>query len=136
MTMSLGDTARKLLDAAHPAVLATVNGDGGPQTSVVWVGRDGDDVLISTQAGRLKERNLRRDPRASPTIHDPADPDVSLEVRGTTTITEDVDRRLAVALAEKYEGPGAGEEYPALPAESVRVVVRLTPTRLTGAAAN
>ncbi|MFF7247525.1 PPOX class F420-dependent oxidoreductase [Embleya sp. NPDC008237] len=134
MTISLGDAARKLLDGAHPAVLATVNRDGGPQTSVVWVGRDGDDVLISSEAGRLKERNLRRQPRASLTIYDPADPDVYLEVRGTTTITEDVDRRLAVALAEKYEGPGAGEEYLALPPESVRVVIRLTPTRLTGTA--
>ncbi|MEU0937075.1 MULTISPECIES: PPOX class F420-dependent oxidoreductase [unclassified Embleya] len=136
MTISLGGTARRLLDAAHPAVLATVNRDGSPQTSVVWIGLDGDDVVISSQAGRLKERNLRREPRASLTIYDPADSDVYLEVRGTTTITEDVDRRLAVALAEKYEGPGAGEEYLALPAESVRIVIRLTPTRLTGPAAN
>lgn len=134
MTILVGDSARKLLDAAHPAVLATVNRDGSPQTSVVWVGRDGDDILISTQAGRLKDRNLRREPRASLTVYDPADSDVYVEVRGTTTVTEDVGRRLAVALAEKYEGPGAGDEYLNLPPESVRVVVRLTPTRITGTA--
>ncbi|WP_406299517.1 PPOX class F420-dependent oxidoreductase [Embleya sp. NBC_00888] len=135
MTITLGDAARALLDAAYPAVLATVNVDGGPQTSVVWVGRDGNDVLISSEAGRLKERNLRREPRASVTVYDPADPDVYLEIRGTTTVTEDVGRRVAVALAEKYEGPGAGDEYVALPPESVRVVLRITPTRLTGSAA-
>ncbi|GCE01405.1 PPOX class F420-dependent oxidoreductase [Embleya hyalina] len=134
MTIPLGDSARKLLDAAYPAVLATVNRDGSPQTSVVWVGRDGDDILVSTQAGRLKDRNLRREPRASLTIYDPVDSDVYVEVRGTTTITEDVGRRLAVELAEKYEGPGAGDEYLNLPPESVRVVVRLTPTRITGTA--
>ncbi|WP_406279667.1 PPOX class F420-dependent oxidoreductase [Embleya sp. NBC_00896] len=135
MTTTLGDAARKLLEAPNPAVLATVNKDGGPQTSVVWVGLDGDDILISSQEGRLKDRNLRREPRASLTIYDPTDPDHYVEVRGTTTVTEDVGRELAVALAEKYEGPGAGAEYLALPPESVRVVIRLTPTRLTGSAA-
>ncbi|OPC80051.1 PPOX class F420-dependent enzyme [Embleya scabrispora] len=136
MTILLGNSARKLLDAAHPAVLATVNRDGSPQTSVVWVGRDGNDILISTQAGRLKDRNLRRDPRASLTIYDPADLDVYVEIRGTTTITEDIGRRLAVELAEKYEGPGAGTEYLNLPPESIRVIIRLTPTRITGTATN
>jgi PPOX class probable F420-dependent enzyme len=135
MSISLGDRARGLLAAAHPAVLATVNADGGPQSSVVWVGLDGDDVLISSQAGRLKERNLRREPRASLTVYDPADPESYVEVRGTCTVTEDRGRRLAVTLAEKYEGPGAGDEYLALPAESVRVVIRITPTRVVGSAA-
>ncbi|MGC0419768.1 PPOX class F420-dependent oxidoreductase [Embleya sp. AB8] len=133
-SISLNDPARRLLDAPHSAVLATINKDGSPQTSVVWVGRDGDDVLISSQAGRLKDRNLRRDPRASLTVYDPADPEVYVEIRGTATITDDTDRELAVALAEKYEGAGAGEEYLALPPESVRIVIRITPTRLTGTA--
>ncbi|MYW04617.1 PPOX class F420-dependent oxidoreductase [Streptomyces sp. SID3343] len=135
MSISLRDSARTLLDAAHPAVLATINADGSPQSSVVWVGLDGDDLLISSQAGRLKERNLRRDPRASLTVYDPADSDHYVEVRGTCTVTEDEGRRLAVALAEKYEGPGAGDEYLALPPESVRVIIRITPTRVVGSAA-
>ncbi|MFF4763282.1 pyridoxamine 5'-phosphate oxidase family protein [Streptomyces sp. NPDC001292] len=42
----LNDSVRALLDAPIPAVLATVNPDGSPQTSVVWVGRDGDDLLV------------------------------------------------------------------------------------------
>jgi PPOX class probable F420-dependent enzyme len=135
MSISLGDAARKLLEAPHPAVLATINADGGPQSSVVWVGLDGDDVLISSQAGRLKERNLRRDPRASVTVYDPANSELYVEVRGTCTVTEDEGRRLAVALAEKYEGPGAGDEFLALPAEAVRVIIRITPTRVVGSAA-
>lgn len=50
------DAARRLLAEPNPAALATVNPDGSPQTSVVWVGLDGDDLLISTAEGRLKEK--------------------------------------------------------------------------------
>ncbi|MET9364453.1 PPOX class F420-dependent oxidoreductase [Streptomyces sp. NPDC006632] len=132
MTITLNDAARELLDAAHPAVLATVNPDGSPQTSVVWVGRDGDDLLISSAAGRRKITNMERDGRVSLTVYDRADPQRYLEVRGSATVAEDLGRKVAVALAEKYEGPGAGEEYVELPAEVVRVVVRITPRRLAG----
>lgn len=111
----LNDSVRALLDAPIPAVLATVNPDGSPQTSVVWGGRDGDDLLVSTAAGRRKERNLRRDPRASLTLYDPADPLRYAEIRGVATITEDIGRSLAVVLAEQYEGPGAGPGVPRPP---------------------
>lgn len=134
LLIMLNDSVRKLIDGTNPAVLGTVNPDGSPQTSVVWVGRDGDDLLISTATGRRKETNLRRDPRASLSVYDMADPLQYVEVRGTTTIAEDLGRELAVALAEKYEGPGAGEEYLLLPPEVVRVVIRLTPQRVIGTA--
>ncbi|GII63418.1 PPOX class F420-dependent enzyme [Sphaerisporangium krabiense] len=135
MTVTLGDGARKLIDGANLGVLGTLNPDGSPQTSVVWVGRDGDDVLISTARGRRKEKNLRRDPRASLCVYDKADPLTYIEVRGTATVTEDTGRALAVALAERYEGSGAGEEYLALPPEVVRVVIRLTPRKVLGSGA-
>ncbi|MFE1949689.1 PPOX class F420-dependent oxidoreductase [Streptomyces sp. NPDC059524] len=135
MTLLLNDSARALLDAPLPAVLATVNPDGSPQTSVVWVGRDGDDLLVSTAAGRRKERNLRHEPRASVTVYDPADPLRYVEIRGLATITEDIGRSLAVGLAEQYEGAGAGQEYLDLPAEVVRVVIRISPTKVIGTAA-
>jgi len=130
MDVTLPDAARTLLDASHVAVLATTNPDGSPQSSPVWVGRDGDDVLISTAAGRRKTVNLERDARASVTVWDPADPEAYVEVRGTATVTEDPGRALAVALGDKYGGPGHGAEYLALPPEVVRVVVRITPTRV------
>ena len=63
MTASLSDTARKIIDEPNPAVLATVNPDGSPQASVVWMRRDGDDLLISSAAGRRQDKNLARDPR-------------------------------------------------------------------------
>ncbi len=134
MTPSLSDAVRKLLDAPNSAVLATLNPDGAPQSSVVWVGRDGDDLLISSAAGRRKEKNIRRDPRVSLTVFDREDPLQYAEVRGAATVTEDLGRSLAVTLAEQYEGPGAGQEYLDLPPEQVRVVIRITPTRVLGSA--
>jgi PPOX class probable F420-dependent enzyme len=132
MAALLNDAVRQLLDDPNPAVLATINPDGSPQTSVVWVGRDEDDLLISTAAGRRKERNLRRDPRASLTVYDQRDPQRYVEVRGRATVTEDSGRALAVWLAEAYEGPGAGQEYLELPPEILRVVVRIVPERVLG----
>jgi PPOX class probable F420-dependent enzyme len=136
VTLSLNDAVRKLLDDPNPAVLATVNADGSPQTSVVWVGRDGDELVISSQAGRRKERNIRRDPRVSISVLDRDDPLQYVEVRGVATVTEDVGRELAVRLEEEYGGPGAGEEYLRLPPEVVRVVIRITPLRVVGYAAD
>ncbi|MEU0096345.1 PPOX class F420-dependent oxidoreductase [Kribbella sp. NPDC006257] len=126
----LTGVARDLVDGPNTGVLATINPDGAPQTSVVWVGRDGDDVLISTTAGLRKETNLRRDPRASLLIVDKDDPARYVEIRGTATVSEDVGRALAVQLNEKYVGPGAGQEYLALPPEIVRAVIRITPDKV------
>jgi PPOX class probable F420-dependent enzyme len=127
MTTELPDQARALLDGANLAVLATVNPDGSPQTSAIWVGRDGTDVLISSTAGLRKIRNLEADPRASLIVIDATDPLRYAEIRGTATITPDTDRAVAQALAIKYEGPDAAAEYAELPAHVQRVVVRITP---------
>jgi PPOX class probable F420-dependent enzyme len=135
MPVSLNDAVRKLLDDPNPAVLATINPDGSPQTSVIWVGRDGDDLVISSAAGRRKDRNIRRDPRVSLSVYDQDDPEQYAEIRGTATVTEDAGRVLAVRLAEVYEGPGAGQAFLDLPPEVVRVVVRITPQHVAGRAA-
>jgi PPOX class probable F420-dependent enzyme len=132
----LSEAARKILDAPNPAVLATINPDGSPQTSVVWVGRDGDDLVISSAAGRRKERNLARDPRVSLCAYDGHDSEQYIEVRGLAAVAVDTGRELAVLLAEKYEGPGAGEAFLQLPPEVIRVVIRITPRRVAGTAAS
>src|SRR5256885_15913797 len=63
MGIQLSESALRLVDGKNYAVLATVNPDGSPQTSVVWVGRDGGDLLFSTVEGRVKHRNMVRDRR-------------------------------------------------------------------------
>jgi PPOX class probable F420-dependent enzyme len=74
---------RELLDGRNFATVATLNPDGGPQTSVVWILRAGDTVMFSTTAARRKARNLARDPRISLTVFDTANPYHSVEIRGT-----------------------------------------------------
>ncbi|MFD5766532.1 PPOX class F420-dependent oxidoreductase [Streptomyces sp. NPDC127049] len=128
----LSEAVRALLDDVNHAVLATIQPDGSPQTSVVWVGRDGDDVVISSQEGRRKVKNIRADARVSLTLLDRRDPDRYTEIRGSATVTEDEGRALAVALAEKYEGADAGREYRELPPEKVRVTLRITPSKVLG----
>jgi len=129
--VTLNEEIRRLLDERSFAVIATINPDGGPQTSVIWVSRDGDDVLFSTLAGRRKHRNLLRDPRASITIIDPGDPYNYVELRGTVTFTEDVGREYDTGLWDFY----MGKEPPPDPPGGVRVIGRLAVTKATGYAA-
>jgi len=131
MGISLNDEIRRLLDGRHFAVLATINPDGGPQTSAMWVGRDGDDVLFSTLAGRRKHRNLERDARASVTILDSGDPYNYVELRGRCTITEDVGRAFDIGLSHTYDGKDPDPDPPG----AVRLIVRMTVDKATGYAA-
>jgi PPOX class probable F420-dependent enzyme len=128
MGIPLSDAVRDLVDGKNYATLATINADGGPQSSAMWVGRDGDELLFSTVAGRLKDRNMRRDPRVSVTIMDRADPERYTEIRGRATITAEGGRELDNALSWKYDGKDAGEDAPG----AVRVVVRVAADKVTG----
>ncbi|MGN6677909.1 MAG: PPOX class F420-dependent oxidoreductase [Streptosporangiaceae bacterium] len=131
MAISFSDATLKLLDGRNYAVLATVNADGSPQTSAMWVGRDGDDLLFSTIEGRVKHRNMLRDPRVSVTILDAADPENYVELRGQVTMTPDIGRRIDTQLSWKYDGRDPDPDRPG----AVRVVVRMTVDRATGYAA-
>jgi PPOX class probable F420-dependent enzyme len=130
MGISLSAETRRLLDGHHYAVLATVNADGSPQTSVMWVGRDEDDLLMSTVQGRVKHRNMMRDPRVSVTVIDSADPENYVELRGSVTMTPDIGRRVDTELSWKYDGQDPGEDKPG----AIRVVVRIEVDRVTGRA--
>lgn len=127
MSVQLPDTAKKLLDAGAHVVVATAMPDGSPQTSVLWATYEGDQLLLSTVVGRAKERNWRRDPRASVLILDPANPNAFVEVRGAVTLTSDGGPELIDRLSRIYYGePYTGDEGTA----NVRVVARLTPQRV------
>ena len=131
MAIPLSDATLRLVDGKNYAVLATVNPDGSPQTSVVWVGRDGDDLLFSTVEGRVKHRNMRRDPRVSVTVIDWSDPENYVELRGRVSMTPDHGRRLDTQLSWKYDGRDPGQDRPG----AVRVVVRMVVEKATGRAA-
>ncbi|MDR2988243.1 MAG: PPOX class F420-dependent oxidoreductase [Nocardiopsaceae bacterium] len=131
MAISFSDATLKLLDGKNYAVLATVNADGSPQTSAMWVGRDGDDLLFSTIEGRVKHRNMVRDPRVSVTILDAADPENYVELRGRVSMTPDIGRKVDTQLSWKYDGQDPDPDRPG----AVRVIVRMVVSKATGYAA-
>jgi PPOX class probable F420-dependent enzyme len=118
---ALPELARTLIDGNVFAVLSTINPDGSPQSSVIWVKRDGDEVMFSTILGRRKTRNLQRDPRVSLCFYDPKEPYWYVELRGTITMTQEGGRELIEELSQRYDGRPFQESSP----DNVRVVCRL-----------
>jgi PPOX class probable F420-dependent enzyme len=114
-----------VLDGPHIAVLATSNADGRPQSTVIFVKRDGDAVLFSTIKGRLKTRNMARDPRVSLLVVDWAKGRY-IEIRGSVEITDDPEKRLLYEMYDRYMG---GTPPPPEP-EAERLIVRITPQRV------
>ena len=111
------------------ANLATLMPDGTPQVTPVWCDFDGQHVLINTAVGRMKDRNLQRDPRTSMSILDPDNPYRYLEVRGKV-----VERTLSGAdehidkMAKKYMGV---DRYPGRQPGEVRVLYKIQPERFS-----
>ncbi|MEV6873759.1 PPOX class F420-dependent oxidoreductase [Amycolatopsis sp. NPDC051128] len=128
MGVTFNEATKALFDGKNFPVIATINADGSAQTSVVWAKRDGDTVLFATVRGRLKERNMRRDPRVSLSVFDLDDPLKYVEVRGRAEITEEGGRELINELSHKYDG----KDFRTEPPEVVRVVVRVVPEKITG----
>ena len=126
MAAAFDQATRDLLDGRNFATVATVNPDGGPQTSVVWILREGDTVAFSTTASRRKALNLARDPRISVTVFETGNPYHSVEIRGTAKMVEDPGKSLPKALSRKY----LGEDPPPEPDELIRLIVRVTPEKI------
>lgn len=128
MAVTLPEPVRELVDGKNFATVATLDADGGPQTSVIWVGLDDGDLVFSATEDRLKVRNLRRDPRASVSITDAENPYRHTQLRGTVTITPDPGKTLPKTLSHKYLGQAPPPE-----ADDVqRVIVRLRVERIAG----
>jgi|SRR4051812_46619577 PPOX class probable F420-dependent enzyme len=104
----------------------TLMPDGSPQTSPVWVDIDGDAVLVNTARGRVKDENVRRDPRVSFSVTDPDNPYKNLTVRGKVTkiVEEGADAHIDF-LAKKYLGK---DKYPFRQPNEKRVIYRIEPS--------
>ncbi|MEU1368941.1 PPOX class F420-dependent oxidoreductase [Streptomyces sp. NPDC005803] len=132
MTAALSAGLKALLDTPVFVTVATIQPDGSPQVSPVWVKRDGDDVLISTTAGRRKERNLARDPRVSVVVQPFDAPYTYAEIRGTATLTTEGGQELIDELSQKYTGQKYADFNPDSGDDDTRVVVRITPRKVVG----
>ncbi|MFE0375141.1 PPOX class F420-dependent oxidoreductase [Streptomyces inhibens] len=132
MTATLSDDLKQLLDTPVFVTLVTLQPDGSPQASPVWVKRDGDDLLISTTVGRRKEKNLRRDPRVSVVVQPFDNPYTYAEVRGNATLTTEGGQELINELSRKFTGRPYAEFNPDAANDAERVVVRITPRKVVG----
>ncbi|MGN6246037.1 MAG: PPOX class F420-dependent oxidoreductase [Motilibacteraceae bacterium] len=125
---TLPDNAKALIDKHEYATIATIEPDGQPHLSIVWVARDGDDLLVSTTTNRRKYANLARDPRATVCVYDRANPFAYLEVRGDVEMTEEGGRELIDQLARDYVG---AERYTMDDGtDNVRTVLRVKPRKV------
>jgi PPOX class probable F420-dependent enzyme len=117
-----------ILDKKAFAHLSTIMPDGSPQASAVWVETDGPYIVVNSAEGRLKDRNIRRDPRVAVSVTDPDNPYLSLMIRGRVSkiTTEGADAHID-KLAKKYMGV---DEYPFRTPEEVRVIYYIEPERV------
>jgi PPOX class probable F420-dependent enzyme len=110
------------------ANLATLNPDGSPQVTPVWVDFDGTHVIVNTARGRVKDRNLQREPRVALSILDPENPYRYLGIQGRVTeMTEAGADAHIDKMAKKYLNK---DTYPFRKPGEVRVIVKITPERV------
>jgi PPOX class probable F420-dependent enzyme len=128
-TLKLTAEQAQLLRETHLAYVATVNRDGSPQVTPVWVDTDGEAILFNTARGRLKCRNLERDPRVSITVVDAANPvSRTLIARGRAVLIEEGALTHIDRLSRKYDH----KPWVPVPGQT-RVIVRVVPDRITAA---
>lgn len=115
------DSHADLVGAPHFAHLATINADGSPQSTPIWVQRDGDDVLFTTDAGYRKARNIARDARVSLSIHDERNPYRYIELRGRAETEPRDDYAFLDGLSNQY----LGRDYPYKTDDAQGILVRV-----------
>jgi PPOX class probable F420-dependent enzyme len=129
MAAQVPDKYKDLFKKKAFANLSTLNADGSPQVTPVWVDFDGKYVRINSARGRVKDKNIRRDPRVALSIQDPDNPYRYLEVRGKVSeITEKGADEHIDSLANKYLGVA---KYPHRSPGEVRVLYKIEPQKFS-----
>ena len=120
--------AERLFQGKTFAHVATLMEDGSPQVSPVWIDIEDGLVLFNTAEGRLKPRNLRRDPRVAVSLTNPDNPYENVLIRGRVTemTHEGADEHID-ALAKRYMGV---DEYPLRQPGEERVIVKIEPEKV------
>jgi len=119
--VTLSDKVREIIDSPVFAHVATVGAAGHPQNTVMWIDRDGDQLVLNTAAGRAKWHNLREDPRVGISISPVDDPYFNLSIKGRVVEMRTSDGDAVIdRLAQKYLGV---DTYPYRRADETRVTV-------------
>ena len=127
---TLSDKARAFLNEKRFAVLATLNENGTIQQTTMWYLLEGDTIVMNTKAGRVKDRNLRRDPRISICLENGYH---YLTISGTVELIEDqaTAQHDIHRLAIRYDGEESATRQMAEQfSKEQRVTIHLTPERV------
>ena len=130
MPATLSENVKKLFLEPNFAHLATIMPDGSPQVTPVWVEMEGDRIVVNTAEGRIKPRNVRRDPRVAISIVRQENPYQAAYIRGRVVelrhegADESIDR-----LAKKYIGQ---DRYPWRQPGEQRLILVIEPERVGG----
>jgi len=121
--------AIRLVDGKNFAFLGTIMPDGAPHVAPVWIDREGDTILVNTAVGRVKQRNVARDPRVAISIGDQNNMYDKIVIRGrvASQTLEGADAHID-KLAKKYVGK---DRYPSRQPGEKRIILRIEPTHLS-----
>lgn len=127
MPSTLSDAAKDVLRQPFVANLATVDPDGTPHITPVWIDVEGEDVLVNTARGRKKQRNLEANSKVALSVVDPQDPYRVVALQGIAQLTDEGADAHIDALAKKYLG---ADSYPFRKDGEERMIVRIRPRRV------
>ena len=132
--MRIPDSARALLEGPALAHLVTLNPDGSPQVSIIWVGVDGDEIVAAHMAERQKVRNIRRDPRVAISVEANTLNERGLVeylvIHGRAQITQGGAAEILQQLAHVYLGPTV--KFPPMDDPPSGFVTHITVERIGG----
>ena len=132
--VAIPDSARSILEGPNLAHVVTLDPDGAPQVSCVWVGLDGDEVVFGSLGPYRKLRNLGRDPRIAVSVEstnlNPMGMREYLVLQGTARVVPGGAPELLQELAHVYIGPDA--KFPPMADPPPGSIVRITVDRLSG----
>ena len=132
--MPISDDVRAVIESGRLAHLVTLNPDGSPQISLVWVGVEDDEIVTAHLGEWQKVRNVRRDQRVALSMEAVGHNDIGLRnylvVHGTARVTEGGAPALLQELAHRYLGPDV--TFPPMPDPPPGLVTRISIDRLGG----
>jgi PPOX class probable F420-dependent enzyme len=132
---TIPDSARAVLVSGRLAHLVTINSEGSPQLTCVWVGVEGDEIVYASLRRNQKVRNLERNPLVALSIETTRRTSIGLleylVVNGRARVVPGGAPELLQRLAETYLGPGI--RFPPMPDPPPGYVIRITPEKFSGA---
>ena len=129
MAIALPQSVKKILQDKAYGHVVTFNAEGKPQLTMVWMDGEGDEVLFNTADGRLKPKNLRRDPRVIISVQDHNDPQSYMVFHGRASVTESGADEHIDTLARRFLGV---DKYPFRQPGEKRLLVRVKVDRIGG----